>query len=263
MRGRIQFVLLLVLLLMGVRRARSGEVIDGIVATVNGVAILHSDVEEAVRCEALLDGHPPAAITAAQREAALQRLIDQELLREQMAGAIPAAKPAEVAERIRQVRCSLGLGGSSGGACAEAAPQATQQGMQQPEKSVAPGVSGDQAWQSLLTSYDISEEELAERLSVQMQLTAFVESRLRSTVRVDAASIQTYYRDELLPQLRQRGITADPPLAQVSSQIEEILRQQRADQMLNTWLQNLRQQSRIRIGTELSGEGAAAGPDNK
>jgi hypothetical protein len=209
--------------------AHAGEVIDGIAATVNGTAILFSDVDESVRYEALLEGHSPATADAAQREAVLQRLIDQELLREQMADSIPPIKAAELTARIQQVRCSAGISCES-------------------EPSTAGRADADQAWQKLLASYGLAEEELAERLSAQMQLTAFIESRLQPSVRIDSASVQTYYQEKLLPELHQRGIQTDPPLAQVSRQIEEILRQQRVDQMLSTWLQSLRQQSRIQIG---------------
>ena len=67
--------------------ARGGEVIDRIVATVNGHIILQSDWNEALSYEALLNGRPVAQFTDDDRRAVLDRLIDQELLRGQMKAA--------------------------------------------------------------------------------------------------------------------------------------------------------------------------------
>src|SRR5437867_719595 len=64
--------------------ARASDIIDRIVATVNGHAILQSDWEEAIRYEAFIDGRQLDKLTADDRKATLDRLIDQELLREQV-----------------------------------------------------------------------------------------------------------------------------------------------------------------------------------
>ena len=60
------------------------EVIDRIVATVNGHVVLQSDWEDALRYEAFSSGHPLDHLTAEDRKSALDHLIDQELLREQL-----------------------------------------------------------------------------------------------------------------------------------------------------------------------------------
>ena len=62
----------------------AGEVIDRIVATVNGHVILQSDWEDSLRYEAFSSGRPLDRLTVNDRKAALDRLIDQELLREQL-----------------------------------------------------------------------------------------------------------------------------------------------------------------------------------
>src|ERR1700735_4556260 len=67
--------------------ARAGEVIDRIVATVNGHIILQSDWEEALRYEALLNGRALNQFTDDDRRAVLDRLIDQQLLAEQIKSA--------------------------------------------------------------------------------------------------------------------------------------------------------------------------------
>src|ERR1700749_287587 len=68
----------------------AGSVVDRVVANVNGHVVLQSDWEEEVSFEAFEDGKDPASFTEAERKAALDRLIDQELLREQVRPSQPA-----------------------------------------------------------------------------------------------------------------------------------------------------------------------------
>src|SRR5579872_2916802 len=63
---------------------RAGDILDRIVATVNNHIILQSEWQDAVRYEAFLSGRPLDQVDGGDRKAALDRLIDQELLREQM-----------------------------------------------------------------------------------------------------------------------------------------------------------------------------------
>ncbi len=46
---------------------------------------------------------------------------------------------------------------------------------------------------------------------------SLVDSRLRPTVKIDSKSIESYYQQELLPQLRQSG-AQNVPLAEVSGE---------------------------------------------
>ena len=79
---RIPHLALLILLTGTCLRLSAADIIDRIVATVNGHVILQSDWDDAVRFEALVDARPLAQITDQDRSRALDRLIDQELLRE-------------------------------------------------------------------------------------------------------------------------------------------------------------------------------------
>jgi hypothetical protein len=72
-----------------------------------------------------------------------------------------------------------------------------------------------------------------------------VDTRLRPNVSVDSKSIESYYNQQLLPQLRQSG-EKDVPLAEVTPKIKELLTQQQMNQLLMAWLQNLRSSSEIR-----------------
>jgi hypothetical protein len=70
-------------------------------------------------------------------------------------------------------------------------------------------------------------------------------------VQIDPTSIESYYRDKLLPQLRHAG-GHDVPLAQVAGKIREILTQEKVNQLFSSWLQNLRAGSKIRTATASS-----------
>jgi len=191
-------------------------VIDRIVATVNGHVILLSDWEDSLRYEAFSAGRPLAGTTAENRKAALDRLIDQELLREQQPAAdAPQASPEEVAQRVAEIR------------------------KQYPEAET------ELAWRALLDKYRLSEDTLKSHVALELDLMRLVDARLRPSVTVDSKSIESYYNQELLPQLRQSG-GQSVPLAQVTGKIKELLTQKKISQLLTAWLHNLRAGSQIR-----------------
>lgn len=230
MRRLLQFVL--VLLVLGTVPLQAGEVIDRIAATVNNAAILLSEVEQALRCEALMDGRPIEKLTAADQSAALQRLIDQELLRQQMAKDVPEPRPAEITERVQQVRQQI------------------------------PGAGDDEGWRRMLAQYGVDEIALAERVGAQMRTERFLEQRLRPGVRVDQTSIQAYYNEQFLPKLKNSGAQRVPELREVRPQIQEILLQQRMSEELASWLRSLREQGRVRVSIEAEAAPAPSGHDH-
>jgi peptidyl-prolyl cis-trans isomerase SurA len=194
----------------------SAEVIDRIVATVNGQIILQSDWEEALRYEAFSNGHALDHLTPEDRKAALDHLIDQELLREQLrAPDSPHASPEEVAQRVAEIRKQY------------------------------PGSESEAGWHAERQRYGLSEEDLKNRVATQIDLMSLVDSRLRPVVNIDNKSIESYYQQELLPQLHQSG-GQSVPLAEVSGKIKELLTQKKITQLLTAWLQNLRAGSQIR-----------------
>jgi len=205
--------------------ARAGEVLDQIVATVNGHVILQSDWEDAMRYEAFIAGRHPGEITGTDRKAALDRLIDQELLREQIhASDFQRATDEEVAKRIQEVRKQYSDAG------------------------------GDEGWHSLLARYGLTEAGLKERVALQSDLMRLVDARLRPNVNIDGKTIESYYNQELIPQLRQSG-AKDVPLADVSGKIKELLTEQKVNQLLVAWLQNLRSGSEIRTAPQSADSG--------
>jgi peptidyl-prolyl cis-trans isomerase SurA len=193
------------------------EVVDRIVATVNGRVILQSDWDEALCYEALVSNRPLDQFTEDERRAVLDRLIDQELLREQLKSAdFRHATDAEVQARITEARKQY--------------PQA----------------ASDEGWRALLTSYHISEKDLFSRVQRQIDVMRLVDARLRPAVQIDSKSIEAYYRDQFVPKLKESG-AADVPLAQVSAKIRELLTEQKVSEMLVSWLQTLRSEGDVHI----------------
>ncbi len=215
MKTACQLAVVLLLLAAG-DGLRAGEILDRIVATVNGRAILLSDWDEALRYEALVNGKPLGGASEAERAAVLDRLVDQELLREQMELLkYPHAADEEVGKQIADIRKQL------------------------------PEADTDEHWRALLGRYGFTEEDFAARVRTQVDMLRFLDVRLRPSIHVDTASVETYYREKFLPELRKSG-APDVPLADVSPRIEELLAQQRMDELLAEWLRDLRQQSAIR-----------------
>lgn len=195
----------------------AAEVVDRIVAVVNGHIILQSDWDEGLSYEALLTNRSISDFTVEQRRAVLDRLIDQELLSEQMkSSGFPHATDTEVAERLAQAR--------------QLYPQATS----------------EQAWRAVLAKYHLTEKDLANHVRQQIDLMRLVDARLRPSVQIDSKSIEAYYRDQFVPQLKQAG-SNDVPLADVSARIREVLTQQKVSELLVSWLQTLRSEGQVHL----------------
>jgi len=222
MRTSFRWAVLFCLVAMGACLC-PGEVLDRIIAIVNKNPILLSDWDEALRCEALLAGRTPESFTSEEQQAVFQRLVDQELLREQMqAYLLPPIADADVQAHLKVVRTQLAS-------------------------------TDDEKWRRVLTESGVTESEVLDRLRTQAELERFIDVRFRSGIRIDDRSVNRYYRDEFLPELRKAG-GSDVPLESVAGKIREILVQARIEEELTVWLQTLREQTEIRIPNGASPE---------
>ena len=227
MRRLTQILAVFLLFVMGIS-ARAADVIDRIVATVNGHVILESDWDDAVRFEALVEGRTLNQVTEQERGHALDRLIDQELLREQAQGSDTAAPPAEeVHARIREVQKQHAIGEAS-------------------------------VWQATLARYGFEAKQFEAFITRDLAMLRQVEARIRPTVQIAPQTIESYYRDTFLPQLHKLG-SQDVPLAEVSGKIREILTQQKVNELFSSWLQTLRSESKISGPSVPSSPPAAGG----
>ena len=197
----------------------AGEVVDRIVATVNGAAILESEWDEAVRFECFLEQRPLASLTPADLKATLERLVDQSLIQQQMqASKFSALPPDEALRRVSEIH-----------------QQARKNFLAQ-----SPPVD----WLQALATYGLTEQEFERRAALQVQTLRFIDLRFRPGIRIDNRRVETYYRETLLPELQRNG-AKEAPLAEVSPKIQELLVQQTMDELLTAWLRDLRAQSEV------------------
>src|SRR5205085_11265574 len=95
-------------LLIAIAPMLAGEVIDRIVATVNRHAILESELDEAIRYESFLNQKSFHALSQSDRQATLQRLVDQALIAQEMErGNFHSSDASEVAAKVQEIRQQL------------------------------------------------------------------------------------------------------------------------------------------------------------
>jgi hypothetical protein len=190
-----------------------GQIIDRVISNVNGHVILQSDWEQELTFEAFSNARDPDSYTSEERKAALDRLIDRELLREQLRPSQPA--PAEqVAGRVAGVR------------------------------KLYPECVSETAWQARLQRYGLTQASLEKRMSDELQIMKLVEDRLRPSIQIDQQAVESYYTDQLLPDLKKSG-GREAPLKEVFGRIRDLLAERKMNELLSGWLASLRSGSRI------------------
>lgn len=193
----------------------AGEVLDRVIATVNGHAILQSDWDDELRYECFMSGRSMQDLSAEDRRAAFERLIDQELLTAQMSS--PDFKPVPADEINAQ--------------------------MDQLEQQFARDHNG-QAWGEALSSYGTTKAEVATHVAAELNSLRLVDERLRPSIQIESADVQQYYQKEVLPKMQKDQQIS---LQEATPKIRELLVQQKMNDLLNSWLQTLRSQAQIRI----------------
>jgi len=203
-----------ILIVVMAAAAAGGEVIDRIVGVVNRSPILASDWDEELRFEAFVNGHAPVT-AAAERGAALERLIDQALIEQQMtASKYVSANEEEIKAAVDQIR-----------------------------KQIA---KDDAAWAASLRQYGLSEQVVTQHVRRQVNQLRFIEMRFARDAGPKPDAVQRYYSEQYVAKLRATG-AAEKPLPEVREQIERILTEQRVDELLSNWLQALRAQAQIDV----------------
>jgi len=193
----------------------AGELLDRIVATVNGQVILQSDWDDEVHFEAFMSGRAPENVTAEQRKAALDRLVDQDILREQMR--MTDLKPASDDAIKKQI-----------------------DDVKNEQLREHPG----QSWETILSQYQLTDKVVEDHVAAELEQLELVDLRFRPSIQISSADIEKYYRQKIVPKLP----ASDPlSLNDAVPKIKEILIQERINQLLNSWLETLRSQAQIKV----------------
>ena len=194
--------------------------LDRVVATVNNQAILASDIDAEIRLSVLDPSRAETEVLTPAR--ALDLLVSRALIKEQMQREdFESAAPSdeEVAARLKELRSELPVCASR---CAT-----------------------DSEWARFLAAHALTAERVVEYLRNRIAILSFIERRFRQGIRVSQEEIEVYYRKTLLPQFAVG--TAVPSLEKVAPRIEEILLQQRVNEMFDGWLKDLRRQGDVEV----------------
>ena len=193
--------------------------LDRVVAVVNEDLILESDLDEEARMAAF---QPIRVQEAATREQLIERLIDRDLILQQIRLLPQAAiEDAQVDSELRVLRKNI------------------------PE-CVAYGCETDAGWEKFVAAQGFTVEELRERWRQRMEVLRFIEARFRMGIRISQAEMDAYYTGTLVPAYAKEKVTA-PAEAAIADQIQEILLQQQVDKLLDDWLTSLRAEGSVKI----------------
>jgi hypothetical protein len=184
------------------------QVVDRIVARIDGDIILLSEVRELARLQQLLDGR------SAPEDALVNLLVEQWIVRTEMdAARFPQPDPGEVNAEIHRLEESFG---------------------------------SLQALDAKLRETGLTREALRRWLALQIRMVRFTDYKFRPAVQVDAAQMERYYREQFVPEMKQRGQQARP-FEQVQEQIRELLTQMEITVRAARWLEETRARLRVEI----------------
>lgn len=181
-------------------------VIDRIAVVVNRHPIKTSDIERDIRLTDFLNKAPLNFDTAAKKSAE-ERLIDQQLIRSEIAsGGYRRATDADAQRLLEQIRHDRYAG-------------------------------SDPRLNRALEQYGLTENELRGELLWQLTVLRFINDRFRAGVLVTDEEVQKYYE--------QHRAKFPQPLAAASASIRNLLEGEQVNQQFDQWLASTRKDAAI------------------
>ncbi len=104
----------------------------------------------------------------------------------------------------------------------------------------------EEGWQRFLKAQGLTEAEFRTRWQQRLAILDFVRVRFRTGIRITKPEIETYYKEQLVPEFEARKLKP-PPLAQVSDRIEEVLLEQHVNVLLEDYLRSLKDAGSVLI----------------
>lgn len=205
------------LLLVSVALAAQGAVtLDRIAVIVGNRAVKSSDIDRDIRLTAFLNRETPAFSAQARKQSA-ERLIDQELIRQEISDGNYRRPSEEEAETLEGQIVHDRFGGS------------------------------ESAFEKALGQYGLSREELSTQLLWQLTVLRFIDQRFRAGVFVSDQDVQQYVQKHQAELRKENpGAAADT----LQSKAREVLEGEKVNQNFAQWLEQMRKRTRIEYKPE-------------
>lgn len=194
--------------LPGVAMSGSAETIDAVAARIEDDILTESELRELAAFQKLVDGQ------AKPRADLIRELGDQWVVR----GEADAAKY----------------------------PQPSQDDMDRAYAQLLARFPSPEDFKNRCAAVGLTEADIRRMLARQIYLSRFLDYKFRPAAQVDQKQIETYYSDELAPQLKSRGQPV-PPLEDVEDSIREVLTQRAISDHATQWLDETRVRLRIDV----------------
>ncbi len=206
----LRYVSAFALMLIVLSDAAHCQVIDRLLATVNGEVITESEVA----WELALDPEvQPLDLSVENKRLMLERVIDQRILRQE-AAKIPQNPPTD--EQILEYRT----------------------------KELIARFGSQEAFQARMRAVGLDGVTVREIISRRLSLLKYIDFRFRSFVLVQPSEIERYYQEVALPRMRNRGGHIRT-LDEMRAEITTILSEERINADLDRFLDEARAQAQI------------------
>jgi len=209
--------LILSLQLVTASVAYSAVILDRIAVIVGQHVIKTSDVQRDLRVTAFLNRQSLALTPQAKRQSA-ERLIDQELIRQEIITGEYRRPPESEAGALEKQLIDDRYGGS------------------------------EARLRQALARYGLSEEQLRSQLLWQLTVLQFIDQRFRPEVYVSDEEVRAYY-DQHQAELRKQP-PADSSFDALKEQIRQLLEGEQINQKFLAWLDEARKQIHIEYKQE-------------
>jgi hypothetical protein len=208
----------LLALLLCFAAASVAEVIDRIAVTVGKRVITESDILLEIRLSAFLNKSQPD-LGAAYRKQTAERLIERALFADEMEiGRYTTPEMKEIEPQLADLKKG-----------------------QYPSEA---------SYRAALNRYRISEEDLRRYLFQQLEVLHFIDARFGPGVQILEADVSDYYTSRFVKQWENTGKKPVPTLEEVRATIEETLREEQVDRLVDQWLKEARNRTRIEYRPE-------------
>jgi hypothetical protein len=189
-----------------------GVVIDRIAVVAGKHVIKLSDIERDLRLTNFLN-REPLAINAQSKRKAAERLVDQAVIRDEIAtGGYTRATDADAAGMLQQIRKDRYS-------------------------------ASDARLRQALTQYGLTEDELRAELLWQLTVLRFIEQRFRPGVLVSDEDLRAYY-DQHLSDLK-RQYPRDNTFESLEAKIRASIEGERINEQFEQWLEGARRRDRV------------------